>query len=76
MTLLNGQYHYVPDFLVRLKTKAASYLTLEIKGYDTLVEVKRAVAERWGTAVNADGIKGKWRYAVAKKVSDIPGLLS
>ncbi len=76
MTLLNGQYHYVPDFLVRLKTKAASYLTLEIKGYDTLVEVKRAVAERWVTAVNADGTYGKWRYAVAKKVSDIPGLLS
>ncbi len=76
MTLLNGQYHYVPDFLVRLKTKAASYLTLEIKGYDTLVEVKRAVAERWVTAVNVDGTYGKWRYAVAKKVSDIPGLLS
>ncbi len=76
MTLLNGQYHYVPDFLVRLKTKAASYLTLDIKGYDTLVEVKRAVAERWVTAVNADGTYGKWRYAVAKKVSDIPGLLS
>jgi hypothetical protein len=33
MTLLNGQYHYVPDFLVRLKTKAASYLTLKTKGY-------------------------------------------
>ena len=77
MTLLNGQkYHSVLDFLVRLKTKAASYLILETKGYDTLAEVKRAVAERWVAAVNADGCYGKWRYAVAKKVSDISGLLS
>lgn len=77
MTLLNGQtHHYVPDFLVCLKTKAASYLILETKGYDTLVEVKRAGAERWVATLNADGTYGKWKYAVAMKVSDVPGLLS
>ncbi len=26
-------------------------------------------------AVNADGTYGDWRYAVVKKVSDIPGVL-
>jgi predicted RNase H-like HicB family nuclease len=34
-----------------------------------------AAAERWVAAVNADGTYGKWRYAVAKKVSDVPDLL-
>ena len=38
-------------------------------------EVKRAAAERWVTAVNADGVYGQWQYGVAKKVSDVPGLL-
>jgi type III restriction enzyme len=75
--LHNGQMHdYVPDFLVRLKTNSVSYLILETKGYDPLDEVKRAAAERWVSAVNADGIYGKWRYAVAKKVSDVPDLLT
>lgn len=74
--LHNGQMHdYVPDFLVHLKAEPASYLILETKGYDPLEEVKRAAAERWVTTVNADGTYGKWRYAVAKKVSDVPGLL-
>jgi type III restriction enzyme len=74
--LHNGQMHdYVPDFLVRLKTEPASYLILETKGYDPLEEVKRAAAERWVSAVNADGRYGSWRYAVTKKVSDIPILL-
>ncbi|CUQ68280.1 protein of unknown function [Candidatus Nitrospira inopinata] len=26
----------------------------------------------WGAAVNVDGTYGKWRYAVVKKVADIP----
>jgi type III restriction enzyme len=37
--------------------------------------VKRSAAERWVTAVNADGMYGDWRYAVVKKISDIPGVL-
>lgn len=74
--LHNGQMHdYVPDFIVRLKGSAPTHLILETKGYDPLEEVKRAAAERWVSAVNADGTYGTWRYAVIKKVSDIPSLL-
>lgn len=74
--LHNGQMHdYVPDFIVRLKTDPHSHLILETKGYDPLEEVKRAAAERWVAAVNADGTHGYWRYAVAKKISDIPSIL-
>lgn len=74
--LHNGQMHdYVPDFIIRLKADPVSYLILETKGYDPLEDVKRAAAERWVAAVNADGTYGKWRYAVAKKVSDVPDLL-
>lgn len=51
------------------------YMILETKGYDPLEDVKRAAAERWVAAVNADGTYGRWRYAVAKKVSDVPDLL-
>jgi type III restriction enzyme len=74
--LHNGQMHdYVPDFIIRLKSKQPHHFILEIKGYDPTEEVKRAAAERWVAAVNADGTYGKWGYAVAKKVSDVPGLL-
>jgi type III restriction enzyme len=71
--LHNGQMHdYVPDFIVRLKTDPASHLILETKGYDPLEEVKRAAAERWVAAVNADGTHGQWSYRVVKKISEIP----
>ncbi len=74
--LHNGQMHdYVPDFIVRLKTDPPSHLILETKGYDPLEELKRAAAERWVAAVNADGTYGYWQYAVTKKVSDIPSIL-
>jgi type III restriction enzyme len=74
--LHNGQMHdYVPDFLVRLQGDSPSYLILETKGYDPLEEVKRAAAERWVAAVNADRTYGQWRYAVAKRVSDISILI-
>lgn len=74
--LHNGQMHdYLPDFLVRIKNGQARYLILETKGFDPLEEVKRAAAERWVAAVNADGSYGSWRYAMAKKVADVPGML-
>jgi type III restriction enzyme len=70
--LHNGQRHdYVPDFLIRLKTDLPRHLILETKGYDPLEMVKRAAAERWVAAVNADGSFGHWRYTIAKKVSEI-----
>jgi len=70
----NGQAHdYVPDFLVLLKTDRADplHLILETKGFDPLEPVKRAAAERWVKAVNADGQFGEWRYAVARKPAEV-----
>ena len=32
---------------------------------------KAAAAERWVTAVNADGAFGVWRYALARKVNQV-----
>jgi type III restriction enzyme len=75
--LHNGQRHdYVPDFLIRLEAPGEQYLVLETKGYDPLEEVKRAAAERWVAAVNADGQFGLWKYAVAKKPDDVRQLIS
>ena len=74
--LHNGQMHdYMPDFLIRLKAEVPRYLILETKGFDPLEEVKRAAAERWVAAVNADGTYDQWRYSVAKKVTDIGGII-
>ena len=38
-----------------MKSDTPSFLILETRGYDELEEVKRQAAERWVTAVNADG---------------------
>ena len=74
--LYNSQvYDYMPDFIVRLKTDPTIHLILETKGFDPLEEVKRAAAERWAAAVNADGSYGTWRYALAKKPTEVPGLI-
>jgi len=73
----NGQPHdYIPDFLVRLKDDPQVHLILETKGFDPLEEVKTAAAKRWVGAVNADGSYGRWRYEIAKRISDIPALLA
>lgn len=74
--LHNGQPHdYVPDFIVRLKTEPTVHLIIETKGFDELAEVKRAAAERWVAAVNADGTFGTWRYAMARKVAEVRAIL-
>jgi type III restriction enzyme len=75
--LYNGHIHdYVPDFIIRLKgADSTRLLILETKGYDPVEEIKRAAAERWVTAVNEDRTYGRWQYAIAKKVSDIPQIL-
>ena len=71
----NGQAHdYVPDFIVRLKTTPPIHLILETKGFDPLEEVKRAAAERWVAAVNADGSYGRWAYAIARRQRTLMGL--
>ena len=70
--LFNGQMHdYMPDFIIRLKTDPAIHLILETKGYDPLEEVKKAAAERWVDAVNAEGNHDRWRYILVKKTTDV-----
>lgn len=73
----NGQTHeYIPDFIIRIKGDSDQYLIAETKGFDELEEVKREAAERWVRAVNVEGSFGRWRYRVAKQVSEIPRLIS
>ena len=73
--LHDGAAHeYVPDFLIRLHD-ADDTLILETKGYDELKEIKRAAAERWAAAVNADGTYGRWHYAMVSDIAEIKPLL-
>ena len=75
--LYNGQMHdYVPDFIVRMKGEPSMNLILETKGYDPLAEVKRAAAERWVAAVNADGSYGEWAYRMVRSATEVPGVIS
>jgi len=70
--LHNGEMHdYIPDFLVKLKSNPNLTLILETKGYDPLAEVKRQAAERWASAVSAEGSYGKWKYVMVKDPSEI-----
>lgn len=74
--LHDGQPHdYIPDFIIRIKSDVHTHLILATKGCDELEEVKRQAAERWASAVNADGRHGKWRYAVAKQMTDVSYLI-
>ena len=73
----NGEAHdYVPDFIVRLKTKPPVHLIIEVKGYDERAEVKAQAAQKWVDAVNADRTYGRWVYALAKKPADVKQLIS
>ncbi|MFN8495722.1 MAG: DEAD/DEAH box helicase family protein [Caldilineaceae bacterium] len=73
--LHNGQMHdYIPDFIIRLTSGV--HLILETKGFDPLKEIKRAAAERWVTAVNAEGSYGVWRYALAERVTEVGKIIS
>ena len=74
--LHNGQPHdYIPDFIVRLKGEPAVHLILETKGYDPLADIKAQAAERWVSAVNADGQFGVWRYALVREVGAVRRVL-
>lgn len=75
--LYNGQMHdYVPDFIVRMKGEPSLNVILETKGYDLLAEVKRAAAERWVAAVNADGSYGEWAYRMVRGTTEVSGVIS
>jgi type III restriction enzyme len=72
--LYNGQMHdYIPDFIIKLKSDV--HLILEIKGFDPLEDVKRAAADRWVNAVNADARYGQWRFEMLKKPLDVRAAL-
>ncbi len=74
--LHNGQMHdFMPDFIIRLDTAKERYMILETKGYDPLKEVKKAAAERWVNAVNADGKFGQWVFKMAEHPTEVPGIL-
>ncbi len=77
--LHNGQMHdYRPDFIIRLKAEGDTphHLILETKGFDELADVKREAAERWVSAVNAEGSYGHWRYAMARSIGEAGGLIT
>lgn len=70
------RHEYLPDFIVRLVGDAARHVIVETKGYDPLADVKRAAAERWVRAVNADGTWGEWHYRLVYQPADLPYLLA
>jgi type III restriction enzyme len=51
-------------------------LIAETKGYDPLEDVKKAAAQRWCAAVNAEGGRGLWNYAIVKRPADVAPLLT
>jgi type III restriction enzyme len=74
--LHNGQPHeYVPDFIIRFVGTPPVHLILETKGFDDLADIKAQAAQRWVNAVNADGSFGTWRYAMVRKLAEIPAAL-
>jgi type III restriction enzyme len=75
--LHNGQSHdYMPDFIVRLRSDPPLLLVLETKGFDPVADIKASAAQRWVAAVNADGLYGRWAYAVARRVADVHSILA
>jgi type III restriction enzyme len=74
--LHNGQMHdYQPDFIIRLDTADERYLILETKGYDPLEDVKQAAAQRWCSAVNAQGEFGRWSYKLVRQTNEVRSVL-
>jgi type III restriction enzyme len=70
--LHNGEMHdYVPDFLVKVSSDPPTMLIIETKGFDPLADVKRQAAERWTSAVTAEGSYGVWRYVMVKNPAEI-----
>jgi len=75
--LHNGQQHeYIPDFIIRLKGAQPVHLIPETKGFDDLADIKTQAAQRWVSAINADGSFGEWRYAMVRKVEEVGAALA
>lgn len=67
---------YLPDVILRLaSSNGPRHVTPETKGYDPLGEVKEVPAHRWCSPVNAGGRFGQWRFAMARKMADVPFLI-
>lgn len=68
--IYNGETHdYMPDFIIRLSNGVQ--LILETKGFDERKEVKKAAAQRWVNAVNADNKYGTWAYSMIEKINEL-----
>ena len=70
------RHDYLPDFIVRLAGVGERHVIVETKGYDPLADVKRAAAERWVRAVNADRRWGEWHYRLVYQPADLPYFLT
>ena len=72
---MDGINHdYVPDFIVKLGPD--EHLLLEVKGQMTILDqIKFEAARDWVDAINGCGQFGKWRFAVAKAIGDVSGIL-
>lgn len=71
----NGEAReYLPDFIIA--SKDGRYLILETKGYDPMKEIKKAAAERWVDAVNAEGSFGLWAYRMVDKAGAVKGAIT
>lgn len=61
----NVDYHYEPDFIVRLHDDVT--FIVEIKGFqDDQTKAKHNAARRWTSAVNNWGELGKWDFHVCQ----------
>ncbi|NOT29841.1 MAG: hypothetical protein HOP15_05255 [Planctomycetes bacterium] len=75
--LFNGEPHdYEPGFIARLSGEPRVHLILETKGYDPRKQEKKAAAERWVRAVNAEGSHGAWRYEMVGKLEEIEAAIT
>lgn len=66
-TMGNGDYSYIPDFLVRMANPKGDpwTLILEIKGLETEKDrIKHSAAHKWVAAVNNWGELGQWGFHV------------
>lgn len=65
---------YLPDFLVRVSKDGheVGTLILEAKGYDPAKSAKIEGAQRWVSAVNAEGSRRRWAYRLIAEPTRTP----
>ena len=71
----NGEAReYMPDFIIA--SDDGRHLILETKGYDEMKAIKKAAAERWVDAVNAEGGFGRWSYCMVGKAGAVKAAIT